>query len=318
MYENLSNGLNLFPDPYDDSYGAFSRRPHDAPPRDLREKVAYDSREQPLYIHKNRLSQYAPNMAALCHWHEDVEFLCIVHGHMAYHVEGTVFRLEEGNGIFVNSRQLHFGYSDDGSDCEFLCILLNPLLLSSSIQIERKYIAPLTSNRSLPCMPLERESGWQSEILDRLREVESVYASGRDAFEMELQILFYRIWLLLWRHRPENSARPDRVDRSALVEMLRYLRRHFTEKIPVSALSAAGGVSQSKCFQLFRECAGCTPSEYLTAYRLRESCRLLAESDLSMTEIAGQVGFNSSSYYAERFRQYFGCTPGLYRKEHAK
>ena len=294
MYENLSN--------------------------DLREKVAYDSREQPLYVRHSTLSQYGPNMAALCHWHEDVEFLSIIRGYMEYHVNGTVYHLEEGNGIFVNSRQLHFGCSADRTDCEFLCILLNPLLLSSSMRIERRYIAPLTSNRFFPCTPLNRDHVWQSEILDCLRQIWTVYAAAGDAFEMELQILFYHIWISLWRNMPENGGGSDRAaqDRAALLEMLRYLQGHFTEKIPISALSAAGGVSQSKCFQLFRECAGCTPSEYLTEYRLRESCRLLEETDLSMTEIAGQVGFNGSSYYAERFRQYFGCTPGSYRKARAE
>ena len=180
MYENLSN--------------------------DLREKVAYDSREQPLYVRHSTLSQYGPNMAALCHWHEDVEFLSIIRGYMEYHVNGTVYHLEEGNGIFVNSRQLHFGCSADRTDCEFLCILLNPLLLSSSMRIERRYIAPLTSNRFFPCMPLDRDHVWQSEILECLRQIWTVYAAAGDAFEMKLQILFYHIWISLWRNMSENGG----------------------------------------------------------------------------------------------------------------
>ena len=40
---------------------------------------------------------------------------------MSYNVNGTIVRLGEGEGIFVNARQLHYGFSEERTECDFLC-----------------------------------------------------------------------------------------------------------------------------------------------------------------------------------------------------
>ena len=282
---------------------------------DRRETVAYDSREMPVYIRKNTLSEYSPNMSALCHWHDDVEFLYIRNGYMYYNINGEVIKLNQGEGVFVNSRQLHYGYSADRHDCEFLCVLLNPVLLGSMVRVEKKYIEPLTSNQAFSYMLFSHHD----TLSDLLRSVYDIYTNAQDGFELELQILFYQIWLILYKYMPKNASDSDYIsqDRSSLREILSFLKTHYNEKLSIPEIAASGGVSQSKCFQIFRNCVGCTPMEYLTEYRLTESRRLLSETDFSMTEIAGRVGFGSSSYYTLCFRRQYHCTPSEYRKRNA-
>ena len=89
------------------------------------EMVQYDAPMFFSFTEHSLLHQY-PNMRAECHWHIDFEFTHIIRGHMWYFVNGESIRLEEGQGIFVNSRQLHYGFTEDGTDCEFSCTLLNP------------------------------------------------------------------------------------------------------------------------------------------------------------------------------------------------
>ena len=53
---------------------------------------------------------------------------------MTYNVNGRLIELEEDCGIIVNSRQLHYGFSMEHSECEFICILLSPELLLPNIK----------------------------------------------------------------------------------------------------------------------------------------------------------------------------------------
>lgn len=46
------------------------------------------------------------------------------------------------------------------------------------------------------------------------------------------------------------------------------------------------------------------------------SRHLLIHTDLTMGQIADRAGFSGSGYFAERFRQYFRCTPAEYRRIH--
>ena len=89
------------------------------------EIVQYDAPMFFSFTEHSLLHQY-PHMRAECHWHVDLELTYIIHGHMWYFVNGETVRLDEGQAIFVNSRQLHYGFTKDGSDCEFSCTLLNP------------------------------------------------------------------------------------------------------------------------------------------------------------------------------------------------
>ena len=79
------------------------------------EKIHYQNPEIPIYIGYGKLSVFQ-NMASLSHWHEDVEFSMPVKGYLNYNVNGEQIKIEEGNAIFVNSRQLQYGFLADGTD----------------------------------------------------------------------------------------------------------------------------------------------------------------------------------------------------------
>lgn len=72
---------------------------------DLSEKMVYDYPDCPAYTIHEMLSHY-PNYSAISHWHDDIEFLMIQSGQMQYNVNGKILTLEQGQGIFVNSRQI--------------------------------------------------------------------------------------------------------------------------------------------------------------------------------------------------------------------
>lgn len=85
---------------------------------DASENVAYNNPDFPAYIKKRQLSSY-PDFRAVSHWHDDLEFMLILEGQMSYDVNGQKISLQAGEGIFVNSRCFHYGYSDTHTECPF-------------------------------------------------------------------------------------------------------------------------------------------------------------------------------------------------------
>ena len=79
--------------------------------QDASEIVRYDEVGIPLYIREGLLSSY-PDHRALCHWHEDIEWVQIRSGQMNYYINGKRVLLNAGEAIIVNSRQMHYGYSE--------------------------------------------------------------------------------------------------------------------------------------------------------------------------------------------------------------
>lgn len=81
-----------------------------------------------IAIQENKLS-YFDNLKALCHWHDDIEIIYILKGKMNFYVNGKNILIHEHDGLIINSKQMHYGYSEQGLDCEFICILIHPIIL---------------------------------------------------------------------------------------------------------------------------------------------------------------------------------------------
>ena len=280
---------------------------------DRSEKIRYDYADYPIYMRKGLLSSY-PNYAAPVHWHDDIELIAVLSGEMQYNVNGEVIVLKENEGIIVNARQLHFGFSEERKECDFICILLHPLMLCTTSAYERDFVLPVLHNRNAAFIKLNKEIIWQKEILEDIEHMYSV--KDEKSAPIKVQTLFLNIWVRLYENiTHENHPEIQNADLSILKNMIGFIQQNYAVKISLADIAASGAVGQSKCCKLFAKYISQTPNMYLTQYRLDKSTKLLKNTDMTVTEIAHAVGFNGSSYYAEAFRKWSGISPSEYRKD---
>ena len=83
--------------------------------RGASEIVRYDSAGIPLFIKTAALSEY-PGMRALCHWHDDLEFIRIRKGEMYYRVGSQTILLREGDCLLGESG---LSVTDTATACGF-------------------------------------------------------------------------------------------------------------------------------------------------------------------------------------------------------
>lgn len=289
------------------------------PADELRERVNYDSLEMPFYIRSVTFSSYCPALCHACHWHDDLEFLYTITGRMAYRVDKQVYQLEEGDGIFVNSNHLHYGYSSDGADCTFSTILLPPILLCASPYIEQKLVTSLTRNASFPACLMKRGDPVWAPVLDLLRQAAGVYFKRADCYELDLISLFFRIASHLIRNMPREEAQNSAAihDLVIMKNMIAYIEQNLSSRLTLKNIAASGHICESSCCRLFRKYVNRTPLGYVNEARLEKGCQLLKDTAASIGEIAVRTGFGGSSYFAERFRAAYGMTPTAYRKRSA-
>lgn len=61
-----------------------------------------------------------------------------------------------------------------------------------------------------------------------------------------------------------------------------------------------------------------SPLEYIHSYRVQRACKMLTGSKETVTVIAQECGFGSSSYFGKIFREKLNCTPEEYRRKMAR
>lgn len=279
---------------------------------DRSEAVHYDFAEYPVSAHRALLSAY-PNYSAPSHWHDSVEFTIILSGSMNYNVNGTIIPLQKGEGIFVNARQLHFGFSQQ-KECRFLYVILHPLLLCVSPAMEHDFVAPLIENPNAAFFKLTECDRRQAEMIKELKYIYEIKTSK--TAPLKIQSAFAFIWSELFEMVPQNKIhRPlPAGNLTILRSMIGFIQQNYREKVSLKEIAKSGAVGQSKCCKLFRSYLNQTPNEYLTAYRLNKGCELLYDTDRTVSEIALEVGFGGASYFAETFRKAFGQSPTEYRQ----
>jgi len=94
-----------------------------------------------------------------------------------------------------------------------------------------------------------------------------------------------------------------------------YIQEHLLYDFSMSQLSAAFGYNQKYLGRLFKSDTGQSIRQYCNTLKLKNAATLLRHTQLSITQIAAQAGYNNVTHFNRIFRQQFGISPGIYRKK---
>src|SRR5215212_7100248 len=115
--------------------------------------------------------------------------------------------------------------------------------------------------------------------------------------------------------RSENLelSRAGLVDRRIRLAV-ELMHAHMHRELSLEEIASSAHISPFHFSRLFKKLTGATPHAYLASLRAARARDLLAETDLSVTEVGARVGYMSSSHFSKAFRQSTGISPRAYRK----
>lgn len=127
--------------------------------------------------------------------------------------------------------------------------------------------------------------------------------------------LFLALMIHLLRVFPKeaNESAEDK-GLTALTPALDYVYNHYAEAFPLETLAEVCHVSPTHFRRLFHAQMGTNPLNFLHQVRILKSCTLLRTSEITVAEIAAQVGYASLSCFNQHFQRMLGCTPSDWRK----
>lgn len=99
-------------------------------------------------------------------------------------------------------------------------------------------------------------------------------------------------------------------------DVLLYLHNNYKEKITIPQLSKKFHVNRTTLSDRFYEATGETIITYLNKQRINMATIMLRDTTLSISDIASDVGFNDTAYFAKLFKKYIHHTPSEYRQRY--
>jgi AraC family transcriptional regulator len=138
--------------------------------------------------------------------------------------------------------------------------------------------------------------------------------------EAVITALVEQVVIHLLRHY-SIRRRADTLELSRVGLVDRRIRRaielmvaQLDQELSLKDMAAACYLSPFHFARLFKKLTGITPHAYLAALRTSEAQKLLAETELSVSQISIRVGYSSPSHFSKGFRQATGLTPRAFRQ----
>ncbi len=237
------------------------------------------------------------------HWHEHIELLYILAGDMELLVGGEAIIATAGDLVVVNPNQIHTFTSLGVS---YYCILIYPEFFADIAPISQRIEALIKGDRRL------------SLLFDRMsREAEE----GRVGADMIIKACAYEIIACLLREYgreplSDEQLRREGVMRERISEVCKYISLNYMKDISTRELAALCYLTESHFCRFFKRMVGKSAMQYINSFRIERAGVLLRESNLSVFEVAEEVGISNLNYFSRIFKKIKGKTPLEYRKDH--
>jgi len=279
----------------------------------LKELTEHRTVVLPIACYETTINQNIHGYIPL-HWHEEFQFVLVVKGVAIFQINEERMTVREGEGLFINSGRLHMARDRNDSDCVYICLNVSPsFVLSQELYIN--FVNPYIQATNIPYIFLIPAENWAKNVLDSIKKINQLIKQKSPYFEIDISLHLVLIWKNLIINGVQlEYEQTEMVKSQRMKQMLKWIHLHYAEKIHLEDIARAGQLSRSECCRYFKRMLKKTPLNYVTDYRIQKSLTLLKQSEFNVTEVAYQVGFNSTSYFIEKFRKSMNMTPLAYKK----
>ena len=237
--------------------------------------------------------------------------LTTLSGKLDYTVDDKRFTLEQSESVVLEPNT---SATAKGQRVELLY-----LTFSASLVIQNAASMRLIPPKSIVTFTREHMSG--DRKLDGLfEEFAAELATEKPGREIVMRALVEQLLVHILRNysTPRLSeelelSRVGLVDRR-IRRSVELMHTQLDQDLTLKALAAASYLSTFHFARLFKKLTGSSPHNYLAGVRATKAQLLLAETDLSVTEIGARVGYLSGSHFTKAFRMATGSTPREFRK----
>lgn len=240
------------------------------------------------------------------HWHRSVEIFALFEGEIDFFINNSGYSLKPGECMLVNSNEIHSIHAPK----ENLTVVLQiPLSNFEKYYTDDQFIYFSNSN-----LIQDRE------VMALIREIYEIYIRKEYGYELKVMGQFYLLlYLLVTKYRMQKVdtkliRQHKKLD--SLSAITAYMKENYAAEMSLESVAAVFGYSSAYFSRMFYKYTGINYKNYLDSIRLVHAYKDLANSDLSISDIAVNNGFANSRSFAKLFKDKYGILPSEFRRCH--
>ena len=248
------------------------------------------------------------------HWHDEFEIIYVKSGSLLVSISGENYIGKSGDVFVVSPGNLHFMGSQTGTVDYFTFLFpLKYISFRSNDILDDKLLEPL-NNGHLMISPRVKDTA--KELCEQLIEIYLAKNDERESIitaQIKTKTVLLQFILEMWKKgfvTENDTSGRNTVEK----EMVSYIHQNFTGTISLKEFGEQFHLSEKYISRYFKEHFHITISQYVTYLRLKHAKQLLQDTDIPVTEIAMQSGYQNISYFIRSFKKTYEVSPLQYRK----
>ena len=232
-----------------------------------------------------------------------VQLFLIASGRVSARVDGATYELSDGDFLYIPAQKVHEFDFLPGTEGH---------VISMPLSVVRS-VGPISQELSITlASPLV---GTAPDALWSMADLLKTIALGTSAYRAQKAIgLAHSVLALIAEVAPSPAANTSHAD-PRLAKLDGLIHVHLGDGWGAAEYARALSVSTGHLSRLCREATGHGASTYIEGRIMEEACRLLAFTQIPVSEVGYRLGYNDPSYFSKRFRAVRRQTPSDYRAE---
>ena len=248
------------------------------------------------------------------HWHDEFEIIYVRSGFLTVSISGESYIGKTGEAFVVSPGNLHLMGSQTGTvDYYTFLFPLKYISFRTDDMLDEKLLEPLNSGHLMICPRVKDTAKELCEQLIKIYEAKNDESESKITTQVRTKIILLQFILEMWKKgfviENDTSGR-NTVEK----EMVSYIQQNFTGKISLREFGEQFHLSEKYISRYFKEHFHITLSQYVTYLRLEHAKQLLQDTDIPVTDVAMQSGYQNVSYFIRSFQKAYAVSPLKYRK----
>ncbi len=247
------------------------------------------------------------------HWHDEFEIIYVRSGFLTVSISGESYIGKTGEAFVVSPGNLHLMGSQSGTvDYYTFLFPLKYISFRTDDMLDEKLLEPLNSGHLMICPRVKDTAKELCEQLIEIYEAKNDESESKITTQVRTKIILLQFILEMWKKgfviENDTSGR-NTVEK----EMVSYIQQNFTGKISLREFGEQFHLSEKYISRYFKEHFHITLSQYVTYLRLEHAKQLLQDTDIPVTDVAMQSGYQNVSYFIRSFQKAYAVSPLKYR-----
>lgn len=246
------------------------------------------------------------------HRHGDIELHYCIEGSVTFTVNKKRVTVKEGELLLISPMSAHALISEGCTEGRSLLVVVGVALL-------KNFFSPFSKYKEDMLLLSREDLQAQRKLSEVLEETAVLCEEEAEINALLVRGNIYKICAYLIDIISSSDKSGDEKNRelrkiNGVEKALEMIYRDYSGPLTVEAVATATGYGKSNFCKIFKEVTGDTFHNVLNRKRVQNACDLLRETNMQISEIAAQVGFEETKSFCRVFKATVGSTPGQYRK----